>query len=90
MTLGDKLELDLGNLLVTITKRIRQGGIVGIMNHTISFAEAARRAFDNLSLELQRSAEDDNIAQELQEFLKIMDSNDVDEEKFYKNLECEP
>ena len=60
------------------------------MNPSDSFAEAVRLAFDNLSLELQRSAEDDNIAQELQEFLKIMDSNDVDEEKFYKNLECEP
>jgi len=54
-----------------------------------SFAEAARWAFDNLSLELQRSAEDDNFTEELEEFLNIMDNSDVDEEDFYKYLEFE-
>jgi hypothetical protein len=59
------------------------------MNPTNSFSEAARRAFDNLSLELHRSTEDDNFAEELEKFLKIMDNNDVDEEEFYKCLEFE-
>jgi len=46
-------------------------------------------AFDNLSLELQKSTEDNNFTEELEEFLKIMDNNDVDEEDFYKYLEFE-
>jgi hypothetical protein len=62
---------------------------VGFVNFSTSFAEAAVRAFDNLSLELQRSAKDDNFVEKLEEFLKIMDNNDVDEEGFYKNLEFE-
>ena len=39
-----------------------------------SFAEAARRAFDNLSLELQRSSNHNNFAAKLEEFLKILDN----------------
>jgi hypothetical protein len=35
------------------------------MNPSHSYAEAARRAFENLSLELQRSADDDNFIEEL-------------------------
>jgi len=54
-----------------------------------SFAEAACRAFDNLSLELQKCTEDDNFTEELEEFLKIMDNNDVGEENLYKYLEFE-
>jgi hypothetical protein len=45
--------------------------------------------FDILSLELQRSTDDDNFVEELEEFLKIMDNNDVDQEEFYKNLDFE-
>jgi len=45
---------------------------------------------DNFTEELQRSAaEDDNFTEELEEFLKIMDNNDIDEEDFYKYLEFE-
>ena len=62
---------------------------VGVMNPSNSFAQAALRAFDNWTRELQRSAEDDNLTEELEEFLKIMDNNDVDEEDFYKYLELE-
>jgi len=39
--------------------------LLGVMNPSSSFAEAARRAFDNLSLELPRSTEDDNFTEEL-------------------------
>ena len=53
------------------------------MNPTTSFAEAARRAFDNLSLELRRSAENDNFVEELEEFIKITDNNDVHEDEFF-------
>jgi hypothetical protein len=49
------------------------------MNPSNSFAEA----------ELERSAADDSFVEELQEFLKIMDNNDVDEEEFYRYLESE-
>jgi len=56
--------------------------VVGVTNPSNSVAEASRRAFENLSLELQRSAEDDTFTEELGEFLKIMDNNDVDEEDF--------
>jgi len=63
--------------------------LLGVMYPSSSFAESARRAFDNLSLELQKSTEDDNLAEELEEFLKIMDNNVVDEEDFYKYLEFE-
>ena len=59
------------------------------MNRSSSFAEATRRAFDNLSLALQKCTEDDNFTEKLEEFLKIMDHNDVDEEDFYKYLEFE-
>ena len=45
------------------------------MNPTNSFVEVARGAFD------------DNCIEELEEFLKIMDSHDVDEEEFYKYLD---
>ena len=62
---------------------------MGVMNPSSSFAEAARRAFDNLSLELPRSTEDDNFTEELEEFLKIVDNNDVNEEDFYKYFEFE-
>jgi len=54
--------------------------LLGVMNPSSSFAEAARRAFDNLSLELQKSTEDDNLTEELEEFLKIMGNNDVDDD----------
>ena len=51
--------------------------VLGVMNPSNSFAEASRRAFVNLSLDLQNSAEDDdNFAEEREEFLKIMDNND--------------
>ena len=63
--------------------------VAGVTNPSNSFAEASRRAFENLSLELERSAEDDTLTEELEEFLKIMDNNDVDEEDFYKYLEFE-
>jgi len=59
------------------------------MNPTNSFAEAARRAFDDLSPEFQRSTDDDNCVEELEEFLQIMDNNDADEGEFYKDLEFE-
>jgi len=59
------------------------------MNYSSSFAEAARRAFGNLSLELQKSAEDDNFTEELGEFIKIIENSDVDEEYFYQYLEFE-
>jgi hypothetical protein len=36
------------------------------MDPANSFAEAAHRAFDDLSLELQRSAEDDSFNEELE------------------------
>jgi len=52
---------------------------LGLMNPSNSFAEA----------ELERSAADDSFVEELQEFLKIMDNNDVDEEEFYRYLESE-
>ena len=52
---------------------------MGLMNPSNSFAEA----------ELERSAADDSFVEELQEFLKIMDNNDVDEEEFYRYLESE-
>jgi len=61
----------------------------GVMNPTNSLSEAARWAVDNLSLELQRSADDDNLAEELEKFHKIMDNNDVNQEEFYKFLEFE-
>ena len=41
------------------------------MNPTNPFAEAARRAFENLSLELQRSANDINFAEELRRRQRI-------------------
>jgi len=64
--------------------------VLGVMNPSNSFAEASRRAFVNLSLDLQRCGEDDdNFTEELEEFLKIMANNDVDEEDFYKHLEFE-
>jgi len=47
------------------------------MNLTNCVAEAARRAFDDLSLSLQKSAHDDNSIEELEECLKIMDKNEV-------------
>ena len=59
------------------------------MNPSSSFTEATRRAFDNVSLELQKSTEDVNFVEELEEFHKIMNNNDVDEEEFYKYLEFE-
>jgi len=39
-----------------------------------------------LSLELQTSADDDHFIEEVEEFLMIMDNNDVDEEDFYEYL----
>jgi len=63
--------------------------LLGAMDPSSSFAEATRRAFDNLSLELHKSTEDDNCTEELEEFLKIMDNNVVDEEDFYQHLEFE-
>ena len=60
--------------------------MLGVMSPSSSFAEVARRVFDNLSLELQKSTEDDNFTEE---FLKIMENNDVDEEDFLKYLEFE-
>jgi hypothetical protein len=59
------------------------------MDPSSSLAEATRQSFDYLSLELQKSTEDDNFTEELEEFLKIMDINYVDEEDFYKYLEFE-
>ena len=59
------------------------------MNPPSSSSQATRRAFDNLSLELQKTTEDDNFTKELEEFLKIMDNNDIDEEYFYKYFEFE-
>jgi len=53
------------------------------MNPTNSFAEATRRGFDNWSL---KSAEDNNFIEDLEEFLKIMNHNQVDEEEFFKYL----
>jgi hypothetical protein len=50
------------------------------MNPSRHFAEAARRAFDNLSVELQKPT--DNFTKKLEEFFKIMDNNDVDGQKF--------
>ena len=57
----------------------KEGSGLGLMNPSNSFAEA----------ELERSAADDSFVEELQEFLKIMDNNDVDEEEFYRYLESE-
>ena len=54
-----------------------------VMNPTNSFAEATRRGFDNWSL---KSAEDNNFIEDLEEFLKIMNHNQVDEEEFFKYL----
>ena len=47
------------------------------------------KLWNNLSLELQRSAEDEHFTEELEEFLKIMDNNDVNEKDFYTCLEFE-
>ena len=68
-----------------MTKRLPQGELLGVMNPSNPFAEATHRACVNSSLELQRSAEDDDF----EGFLKIRDNNDVDEEDFYKYLEFE-
>ena len=54
--------------------------LLGVLNPTNSFAGAARRAFDDFSLELQKSADDDNFIEELAEYLNIMGNNDVNEE----------
>ena len=81
--------MDPGNMLVTTPKRLRQGmSCWGVMKSPSS-SQAARWAFDNLSLELQKTTEEDNFTEELEEFLKIMDNDDVDEEAFYKYLEFE-
>jgi hypothetical protein len=40
-----------------------------------------------LSLELQRSADDDNFIEEVEEVLKIMENNDFYEEDSYKFLD---
>ena len=66
-----------------------QLSLLGVMSPSSSFAEATHRAFDNLFLELQKSTEDDNFTEELEEFLEIIDRNHVDEEDFYKYLEFE-
>jgi len=52
--------------------------LLGVMNRTHSFSQAARKAFDNLSLELQKSANDDNFIEELEEFLKIRNKYGID------------
>ena len=41
--------------------------IFNIMNSTNYFAEAARRDIDNLSLELQRSADDDEFIESVED-----------------------
>jgi hypothetical protein len=51
------------------------------MNPSDSFAEAVRLAFDNLSLELQRSAEDDNFVEK--EFYKFLEFEHEDERLCY-------
>ena len=48
-----------------------------VINPTNSFAEAAHRAFHE---ELQKSADDVSFIEELEEFLTVMNNNDVDEE----------
>jgi len=58
-----------------------------VMNTTNSFAEAARRAFDNLSLELQISNDDDNFTKEIKNLSRSR--KNVDQEEFYKYLEFE-
>ena len=63
--------------------------LVGVTNPSHSFPEAARRGFDNFSRKCQRYAEDDNFVEDLEEFVKIMDNNDVDEYEFYKYLKFE-
>ena len=55
------------------------------MNPSSSLSEAARRGFDTLSVELQRSGDDDNFTEELEEFLEIEDNNHVDDGDFYKS-----
>ena len=62
--------------------------LLGVMKSPSS-SQAARWAFDNLSLELQKTTEEDNFTEELEEFLKIVDNNDVNEEDFYKYFEFE-
>ena len=57
------------------------------MNLTSSVAEAAFRVFDGLSQEIQKSAEDDNFIEELEEFLKIMNNNEIVGLEFYKHLD---
>ena len=61
--------------------------VLGVLNPTNSFVEAACWDFHDLSLELQRSADDDNFIEEVEEVLKIMENNDFYEEDSYKFLD---
>jgi hypothetical protein len=88
--LDEKLELDPGKPAGYYAEATSpRKKLLGVMNPPSSSSQATRRAFDNLSLELQKTTEDDNFTKELEEFLKIMDNNDIDEEDFYKYFEFE-
>lgn len=49
--------------------------------------ESAHREFDGSSQQLKKSTDDDKFVEVLEEFFKIMYTNEVDEEELYKHFE---